>query len=243
VGQTISSWSSRVAELIRDGHEIDIPNSYVRELGIFPAIAQFSIDHPRTAALDVQAVGRYVPLPTEADGWQDGWSEVRQVEAPAGQTPPSVLLDSDWQTVRDPSTPSVQRILIPADVENEQVRLVYTAAWPTPDDDESTDLIPALGFAAVCSLAAAMCCTSLASEAARDRQGAMPSDFVDGADRARDLLDAATAFKTLYLTFVGLGAVGAQASTSSREVRSSGVRGATRRLAERVESTWPFYVR
>jgi hypothetical protein len=243
MGHTISEWADRVATLIRDDQEIDIPNSFVRELGVFPAIAQFSIDHPRTTAIDVPSSGRYVPLPTVAQGWQEGWSEIRQVEAPAGKTPPAVLLDSGWQTVRDPSTPTVQRILIPADVENEQVRVIYTAAWPIPTDDPATDLIPELGFSAVCSLAAAMSCTALASEAARDRQGAMPSDFVDGADRARDLLDAATAFRTLYLTFIGLGAVGAQASTSSREIRSSSVRGATKRLAERAVSTWPFYVR
>jgi hypothetical protein len=244
MGQTITAWQTRVREMIRDAAAIDCPGPTITELGIRPAISQFSIDHPRRAAVDVAAVGRYVPLPSEADGWQHGWSVVQQLEAPAGQTPPAVLLDTDWQSVRDPADPAVQRILIPAAVENEQVRVVYTAAWPMPAGDAALDLIPSIGFDAVCSLAAAMCCTGLASEAARDRQGAMPSDFVDGADRARDLLDAATAFRTLYLTFVGLGQVGnAQTSSSARELRSTGVRGATKRLSERWESTWPFHVR
>lgn len=245
MGQSIDTWRDRVLLMIRDAAAVDAPGNTAVELGVRPAIAQFSIDRPRVTAVDVLAVDRILPLPSQADGWQEGWSVVHQIEAPAGQTPPSVLLDTDWSSVRDPSTPTVQRILLPADVAGETCRIVFTAAWPMPTSTPADDLIPDIGFDAVCSLAAAMVCTGLASEAARDRQGAMPSDFIDGADRARDLLDAATAFRTIYHTFIGLGSAGTGGAPSStaRVLRSTPTRGATRRLAERIDSTWPFVIR
>jgi hypothetical protein len=120
---------------------------------------------------------------------------------------------------------------------------VFTAAWPTPDNTESTDLIPPLGFSAICALAAAMVCTSLGAEAARDRQGAMPSDFVDGSDRSRDLLDAAQALRTIYHTFIGLGSAGGAApSVSARTVRSTSLQSASKRMASTMPEEWPYRV-
>jgi len=246
VGQSIDTWADRVYALVRDQAEVDVPERYAIEIGVIPAITQYSIDRPRVTAVDLPAAGRYLPFPTEAQGWQDGWSVVHQIEAPAGQTPPAVLLDSDWSTVRDATSPAIMRILLPAELEGETCRIVFTAAWPIPDANPSTDLIPPIGFEAICSLAAAMVCTSLSAEAARDRQGALPTSFVDGTDRARDLLEAARAFRTTYMTFIGLGSVngsgGTGVTSSTRQLQSVAVRGATRRLSDSSQTSrlWPY---
>jgi hypothetical protein len=243
VGQSIDTWAERVLAIVRDQAEADVPDRYVIELGVLPAIAQYSIDRPRTTAADIAASGRYLPFPTLTQGWQDSWSQILQIEAPAGQTPPALLLDNEWQVTRDPSTPTVKRILLPAGQAGETCRIVFTAAWPTPDNTESTDLIPPLGFSAICALAAAMVCTSLGAEAARDRQGAMPSDFVDGSDRSRDLLDAAQALRTIYHTFIGLGSAGGAApSVSARTMRSTSLQSSSKRMASTMPEEWPYRV-
>lgn len=231
MGQTLSAWIAQVQSLISDVDELDVGFSQVMDVGIVPALAQFSIDKPRWAAVDITAAARYLPLPTEANGWVEGFSDVISIDAPARQTPPQRLLDSDWELTRDPTTATTRRILIPADQAGVLCRVVFTTSWPSPTSDPAVDLLGPVPFQAVTSLAAAMVCSSMASLAARARQGALPSDFVDGSDRARQLLDAAQAWRTVYNTFIGLGTIAGQSSTSERAMRSTTLGSSTKRLA------------
>ena len=241
MGQTVAAWTTRVQQLLRDSAAVDVDATLAVEVGVKPALAQFSIDRPRVAAVDVAASGRYVPFPSEAQGWVEGFSEVLRLEAPAGQTPPAVLGDGAWSAGRDPANAGVGRLLIGDDVAGSTVRVVFTAAWPTPTATASDDLIGSIGFNAVTSLAASMVLTALAAEAARDRQGAMPTDFVDGNDRARSFLDAAAANRVIYNTFIGLGSAGAGAgavSAGARVVRSAPVGSQSKRLMAAARPRW-----
>lgn len=232
MGRTIDQWTTQVAALVRDKSALDLDSVDVVALGIEPALAQYSIDRPRQTAVDLTPSGRYLPFPTAAQGWDAGMSEIVQIESPAGQTPPAVLLDSEWQPARDPSTPGTQRILLSDTLTGSQCRVVFTAAWPRPTSDPNVDLVSDVAFYAVTSLAAAMALTASSTEAARDRMGALPTSFVDGTDRARNLLDAAAALRVVYNTFIGLGTAGqAATSASARQLRSAGVRSAAKRLA------------
>jgi hypothetical protein len=86
-----------------------------------------------------------------------------------------------------------------------------------------------------------MLCSALAVEAARDRQGAMPTDFVDGSDRSTELLAAAGQWRIVYNTFVGLGAVGSSSESASlRRMRSSTVGSSSKRLARTVDNDLVF---
>lgn len=235
MGQTLGTWIAQVQGLISDVDELDVSFQQVTDVGIVPALAQFSIDKPRWTAVDITAAGRYLPLPTEANGWVEGFSDIVSIDAPARQTPPNRLLDSDWELTRDPTTATTRRILIPPDQAGVLCRVVFTASWPTPTGDPTVDVLGPVPFQAVTSLAAALVCSSIASLAARDRQGALPTDFVDGSDRARQLLDAAQAWRTVYNTFIGLGSVAGQSSTSERAMRSTTLGSATKRLAADYE--------
>lgn len=235
MGQTLSTWTGQVQNLILDGAGVDVDLLQVVDVGVVPALAQFSIDKPRWTAVDITASGRYLPLPASAAGWVEGFSTIISIDAPAGQTPPDRLLDSDWELTRDPATPATPRVLLPAANAGDLCRVVFTTSWPTPDHLAGTDLLGPVPFQAVTALAAAMVCASMASLAARDRQGALPTDFVDGSDRARQLLDAAQAWRTVYQTFIGLGQVaGAASSTSERQMSSSTLGSSTKRLS----SSW-----
>lgn len=233
MGQTALSWVNQVQLLIRDASGLDAAAADVELIGVRPAISQFSIDRPPVVAVDIVAASRYLPYPSEPQGWQEGFSEIRRIEAPAGQTPPQVLAVHQWEMTRDPVTPAIERILIPADVAGVSCRIVFTSVWPSPSTSAAADLIPAVGFTAVSSLAASMVLTSLATLAARDRQGSMPSDFVDGSDRARDLLDAAAQMRVLYNTFIGLasGPAGQAAVSSIRQLRSGRITSNAREMA------------
>jgi hypothetical protein len=239
VGQTLVAWTSRTQLLLRDSGAIDVDATLVAEVGVKPAIAQFSIDRPRMAAVDVTASARFLPFPTEAQGWIEGFSTVQRIEAPAGLADPRPLADGDWSATRDPANAAVARILIAAGVAGETCRIMFTSAWPTPTATAADDLIGSIGFNAVTSLAAAMVLTALSAEAARDRQGAMPTDFVSGSDRARMFLDAAAAQRVIYHTFIGLGSVSPGQQSGSRQVRSAPMGSAAKRLASTASATDP----
>jgi len=238
MGQTLTVWTGKVQALVKDSAGLDADATLTQTAGIIPAVAQFSIDRPRLVAVDIVASGRYVRFPTEAEGWQEAFSTILRVEAPAGHTPPQVLDESSWSATRDPVLPGTARLLVPSDVAGVACRVVFLGAWPTPTAVAADDLLSPVAFQAVTSLAAAMVLTALAAEAARDRQGSMPTDFVDGGDRARSMLDAAAAMRVIYNTFIGLGSAGGEGVQPSRRVRSAAVGSVSRRGALAAYVPW-----
>lgn len=239
MGQTLAAWTGRVQSLLKDSAGLDADATLAQSVGVVPALAQFSIDRPRLIAVDIAASGRYLPFPTEAQGWQEAFSTVLRVEAPAGQTPPQVLDPAVWSATRDPLLPGTARLLLPSDVSGVTCRVVFYGAWPTPGVVAADDLLSPVAFSAVTSLAAAMVLTALAAEAARDRQGAMPTDFVDGNDRARSFLDAAAANRVIYNTFIGLGSVsGSSSSAGSRVLRAAAVGSQSQRMSAATRRQW-----
>lgn len=222
MGHTLTEWSARVGDLLRDASFVDQTAALIVSVGVRPALTQFSIDRPRVAAVDLAAVGRYLPFPSAGQGWDEGMSIVRSLEAPAGQTPPAVLGPGQWTATRDPVTPGTDRLLVPDENSGQTVRVIFTSTWPIPDGTATTDLLGSAAFDAVTALAAALVLTSAAAEASRDRMGAIPTDFADGTDRARDMLDAAAAYRVIYNTFVGLGTLtGGQVNANARTLTSA----------------------
>lgn len=221
MGHTLLDWSAKVATRLRDQAFIDVDPDDVVQIGVLPAFAQYSIDQPRTVAVDLTPSGRYVALPSAGAGWVTGWSRVVRIEAPAGETPPAALDLGEWSLTLDVLDPATQVILLPFELQaGEKARVAFTSTWPTPAATSVTDLVSDIGFEAVSALAASMVCTSLAAEAGRSRQGAIPTDFVDGTDRARNLLDVAAGLRVVYNTFIGLGQLGTANTGPSRTLRS-----------------------
>lgn len=215
MGKTATEWTTQVSLLLRDSTNLDVSPGDVTSIGVLPALAQYSIDRPRSVAVDLTPSTYYLPLPAALDGWVSGWSRIESIEAPSGQTPSVRLANGSWVLTRDAVTPATQVVLMPFTLTaGQKARVFFTATWPTPTTVAADDLVPSVAFLPICSLAAAMCCWSLATEAARSRQGAMPTDFVDGSDRARNLLDVAAGMRVIYNTFIGLGVADGESSQS-----------------------------
>lgn len=225
MGHTAVEWELRVLEKLNDVDQIDTSATSVVDVGVGPALAQFSIDRPRTAAVDLTPTGQHLALPTAVQGWVSGWSEITRIEAPAGQTPPCRIDPGQWVLTRDPDDPETVVVLLPAELAaGEQARVFFTTTWPSPTSTAADDLVPDIAFEAVTALAAAYVCVALATSAAFGRQAALPTSFVDGTERSRNLLDAADRLRTLYNTFIGLGQAGqsgGDGSVSAKVLRSS----------------------
>lgn len=221
MGKTATEWSTQVSLLLRDSTNLDVSPGDVSSIGVLPALAQYSIDRPRSVAVDLTQSAYYLPLPAASDGWVDGWSRIESIESPAGLTPPVRLADGAWILTRDPATPATHVVLMPFTLTaTQKARVYFTTTWPAPTTLATDDLVPSVAFMPVCSLAAAMCCWALATQASRSRQGAIPTDFVDGSERARNLLDVAAGLRVIYNTFIGLGVAGETSSVSSKALRS-----------------------
>ena len=221
MGQLLATWQARVQAYVRDAGAVDVSTTQATDVGITPALAQYSIDRPHVVAADLTPVARYLPLPSTAAGWIDGFSRILSIEAPAGETPPATLSSGSWMFARDPLLPATIRVLMPWELEvGAAARVEFTTAWPTPTATAADDLVSSVAFPAVTSLAAAMILTTMSAEAARSRQGAMPTDFVDGTERAARFQDAAAQLRILYNTMIGLGSATGGPGAASKRLQS-----------------------
>lgn len=203
MGQTLAAWQDKVESLIRDVTNKDLTAAEILAIGIRPAIAQYTIDRPRLVIEEQAGAGStYLDLPT---GWLSGFSRIESIEHPAQQDPPQYLDGRAWRLVRDPGDVTVEQILLDRPVgAAEFARVAFTAPWPVPTATAADDLIDSVGFEAVTALAASFCVVSLATQAARNRVGALPADITEDRSRSANLMAAATAFRNVYNAFLGL---------------------------------------
>lgn len=202
MGRTIEQWQDQIRTLARDAG-VDLTAAQISDGGLVPALNLFSIDRPRDLVVEQAGTGSaYLLLPT---GWVSGFSQMSWIEYPARQNPPRLLDSKAWTLTRAPSDVTLERVLLIDAVPSasEWVRFGFTATWPTPTEVASVDQIDDVAFHAVCSLAAANCLQHLAAETARGRTGALPTNFVDGAQRTRDLRDVAKDLRAVYDRFLG----------------------------------------
>src|SRR4051812_18809822 len=103
----IADFEKRVASIVQDTDAM-INGSDVDDMIVKAITDRYSSDRPREVVGDVAADGTAdLPLPaTSAPGnepFEDGFSEVRQLEYPIGNVPETILLDSDWKMYRSPT--------------------------------------------------------------------------------------------------------------------------------------------
>lgn len=203
MGHALDEWGGKVAELLKDFAGVDLDQSEIEVVGLRPAFAEHSANSPRVAVVEVAGAGSgYFALP---GGWEPGRSFLTEVEYPARNNPPTILDPKYYTIAHSIADPTVDRILLRylTPTVSQFVRFSYTASWPFPTTDADDDLLDDAQFEAVSALAAAYCCDSLASEAARDRSAAMPSDFSAGTDRNPRLVVVAEHFRETYRRLSG----------------------------------------
>lgn len=203
----MNRWVLQVQRVASDAAGVDVDAVDAELIGIVPALSLFSVDRPRDVVVESAGTGsQYLALPSSASGWVDGFSRVSNIEYPARQVPPVFVDQQRWVVTRDPSDVSVEKLLLldSTPSSSEYVRVWFSTAWPTPDNaDASVDVLGTVEFQAVTHLAASLCLAAEASKAARNRSGALPAQFVDGASKASNLRSAAEAVRAVYLRFIG----------------------------------------
>ncbi len=197
MGHDISEWRNKVLGILRDATSEDVSAAQVDDVGLRPAINQYTLDRPRKVVTEVAGVGSpYLALPA---GWVVGFSRLVSIEHPARQNPPRILDEQSWLIVSSPADAGVEQVLLDrTPVASEYVRFTFTAPWPFPTATAGDDKIDDVAYEAVARLAAAFCIDTLAAEAARDRMGAVPTDFAGGRDRTRQLGEVARAQRNVY---------------------------------------------
>lgn len=214
MGHTLTEWTDQIEHLVRDAGNTDVSTTQVQAVGITPALSQFSADRPYQDVAETAGAGTsYLDLPAE---WVDGFSRLVSIEYPARQNPPEYLDETTFTVVRDPATVATKVILLTTvmPTASEWVRIEYTRPWPTPTATASVDKVNDVAFSAVTALAASYVLEHLASQAARRRDGALPSDWAGGSERARDLHNIARGYRDIYDAFMGRGAGGASSSAA-----------------------------
>lgn len=215
MGKTLTEWTDQVEELLRDAGNVDVSTAQVQTVGIDPALAQFSVDRPYEDVVESAGAGSaYLTLPSD---WSEGFSRVVAIEYPARQNPPEYIDDQAFAVVRDQTTVGTRRILLDGYTPSasEYVRVTFTRPYPTPTATAGDDLVPPAAFHAVAALAASFLCNHLAAQAARNREGAFPTDYTLGDDRVRMLRNIGLGYRDVYLAFLGRGLAGDGAGGSA----------------------------
>lgn len=168
-----------------------------RDESLARATSRYSKDRPRLKIEDGAAPGaNKLNLPA---GWQAGFSELRSIEYPIGNTPPT-LLDQDSYTIY--STPSGDEIkIINAITAAQQVRITYTIRHAL---DAGNDTIRADDREAVCAYAAALLLDQLAAWFTGASDSTIQADSVDRRSKGADYAARARNLRQRYFDELGL---------------------------------------
>src|SRR3990172_8953934 len=166
----IADYQALVEDLVRD--DTGKIATADRDEAIARAVARYGKDRPRIKVEDVSAPGGN--RLTLQNSWQAGFSELRAIEYPIGNTPPT-LLDQDSYAIY--STPTADEIkLISAINAAQSVRVTFTARHavdpPPPHPTRADDREP------VCCWAAALLCDQLSAYYSKSGNPTIQADSV-----------------------------------------------------------------
>lgn len=179
-----------------------------RDAFILQAVKQrYSKDRARELASDVAGSGTaLLNLPqgpgTPAETFEDGFSEVRAIEFPIGDVPPTYLDNNEWTLYR---TPTGLKIMIaglqPSNTDTLRITWTVRHTAPTSQVDST---IPDADFEAVCDYAAKLCCEAMAAKYAQTRDPSISADAVNYRSKSQEYLGLAKALEKRYYAQVGI---------------------------------------
>lgn len=193
----LSDYQALVPDLVRD--DAAKITTAQRDTAISPlAVERYSQDKPRDKVEDINGLGtNLLNLPS---GWQSDFSELKSIEYPIGDVPPT-LVDQDRYSLYD--TPTGKQIMvvdsIPAGTAN--VRVTYTIRHQL---DATADTIPLSHREAVSCWAAALLCDELASFYSGQTDSTIQADAVDHKSKAAEFAARARTLRTRYFNELGI---------------------------------------
>ncbi len=164
-------------------------------------VQRYSKDRPREMVTDLSGQGTgQMPFPAIDGGpvYEEGFSEIRQLEYPIGEIPPSLVQNYEWSFYRTPAGPVLLFSAITPS-EQEQVRMTWTARHTA---DAST--VPDCDFDAVCDLAAAYCLEALAAIYAQTGDSSIAADIVNYRSKGQEYASLAKLARKRYYAHMGI---------------------------------------
>lgn len=158
------------------------------------ALNRYSKTRPLEVVVDVAGSGTHdVDLPID---WLEGFSQIIQVEYPAGRVP-AVLIDKrDYCVYAGPDGKKL-RIAIATPDADEYVRQTYTIL-------HSEDSLPAVDIEAVANLGASVCLRQLAAAYGQTSDPTIMADAVNYGSKADEFRRLADSLEKLYKAHLGI---------------------------------------
>jgi hypothetical protein len=158
---------------------------------------RYSKDRPRHVVADLAGNGStYEWTLTSITAWDEGFSQVRAIEYPRGETTPAYLNSSDWSIYESPTGRSLR---FPSPLTNgKYARVTFTAPHMT---DAST--LPASELYTIGVLAAALAARRLAATYAQTGDSSIVADSVNYRSKSSEYLALARHLEQDYQNYLG----------------------------------------
>jgi len=142
------------------------------------ALQEYSERRPQKRIYDIAGDGTTVLFALPLD-WQDGWSELRQVESLQGESPLTLLERSTYAVYRD--TSDVLKLLFDTAPESGTSRVLYTTVHTA---DLTTTTIPSVHERALVTLGAAIASQWIANHYTAESDSTFGADTADHTGRS-----------------------------------------------------------
>lgn len=192
----LADYEQLVADLLRD----DAAKILIAEKdrAITAAVERYSEDRPQEKAEDLTpSDANTLPLPA---GWVLNFSNLRSLEYPIGDVPPTYIDQERYALYRKPNSVVIQ-VLDAVAVAATNVRATYTYKHVL---DAGNDTIPVAHRKAVASWATAICCRQLASFYSSGQDSTIQADSVQQTTKARDYAKRAEELEQVYWDELGI---------------------------------------
>lgn len=192
----LSDYQTLVTELVRDDAAKIVTAE--RDRAITAAVERYSKDKPREKAEDLTpADANTLPLP---DAWVADFSELRSLEYPIGDVPPTYIGQERHAFYRNLSGLVVQ-LLDAVTVAADNVRATFTIKHSVTAGE---DTIPTQDREAVACWAGAILCDQLAALYSGGTDSTIQADSVENTSKAQEYARRAAALRKRYLTELGV---------------------------------------
>lgn len=178
-----------------------------RDTAIQLALKRINRDRPREEVVEVAGDGTQdydVP-----PNYQRGFSEVRQIEFPAGQIPPVILAqDDDWIEYEDPTQTPTNRILFLALTPgtSEKIRITIRRPHDLTNDSSTSTVIDQNTFQALVYKSLSNIFRAKGSKFLESNDPVIGADTVDFGVKGQTFLFLANEWERDYKAAVGIGA-------------------------------------
>ena len=213
---TITAYRTKVGQVIKD--TASILDTVDIDAFIAEAVHRYERHRPREMVKNTTGDGNYdYALPSE---YIDGFSNIIQIEYPAGERNLATIEDDDWTIYKSEAAIKL-RFLHHTPAATETFETLFTTKHKV---NSSTDTIVETDFDAVCNLAGALCCESLASYFSQQSDSTIQADAVEHKTRSQEYASRATRLKKLYIEHLGIkeaGGIAAASGTKDLDTKTS----------------------